>query len=63
MQIQLPQEDLSFFQNLLDFFITKYLQQEVNNDLSIYMHEFSSCEFINLTWSKGDDITTHKFDN
>ena len=63
MQIQLPQDDLSFLQNLLNFFITKYLQQEVNNDLSIYMDEFSSSEFINLTWSKGDDITTHKFDN
>ena len=30
VQIQLPQEHLSFLQNLLNFFITKYLKQEVN---------------------------------
>ena len=32
VQIQLPQEHLSFLQNLPNFFITKYLKQEVNND-------------------------------
>ena len=32
---QLPQEHLSFLQNLLNFIITKYLKQEVDDDLSI----------------------------
>ena len=31
---QLPREHLSFLQNLLNFFITKYLKQ-VDDDLSI----------------------------
>ena len=43
VQIQLPQEHLSLLQNLLIFFITKYLKEEVNNDLSVYVDEFSSC--------------------
>ena len=30
---QLPQEHLPFLQNLLDFIITKYLKQEVDDDL------------------------------
>ena len=32
---QLPQEHLSFLHNLLSFIITKYLKQEVNDELSI----------------------------
>ena len=38
---QLPQEHLPFLQNLLNFIITKYLKQEVNDDLSICMDERS----------------------
>ena len=30
-------------QNLLNFIITKYLKQEVDDDLSIYMDERSPC--------------------
>ena len=40
---QLPQEHLSFLQNLLNFIITKYLKQEVNDDLSICMNVRSPC--------------------
>ena len=36
---QLPQEQLSFLQNLLNFIIRKYLKQEVNDDLGICMDE------------------------
>ena len=32
---QLPRQHLSFLQNLLNFIITKYLKQEVNDDLSV----------------------------
>ena len=35
---QLPQEHLSFLQNLLDV-ITNYLKQEVNDDLSVCVNE------------------------
>ena len=38
---QLPQEHLSFLQNLLNFIITKYLKQEVDDDLSIHVDEHS----------------------
>ena len=38
---QLPQEHLPFLQDLLNFIITKYLKQEVNDDLSICMDERS----------------------
>ena len=41
---QLPQEHLSFLQNLLNFIITKYLKQEVEDDLSIYVNERGSCD-------------------
>ena len=34
----LPQEHLSFLQNLLSFIITKYLKHEVDNDLSICVY-------------------------
>ena len=40
---QLPQEHLSFLQNLLNFIITKYLKQEVNDDLSVCVDERSPC--------------------
>ena len=42
---QLPQEHLSFLQNLLNFIITKYLKQEVDNDLSVWVDERSLCAF------------------
>ena len=38
--VQLPREHLSFLQS---FVITKYLKQEVDDDLSIYMDEHSLC--------------------
>ena len=37
----LPQEHLSFLQNLLNFIITKYLKQEVDDDLSVCVDERS----------------------
>ena len=40
---QLPQEHLSFFQNLLTFIITKYLKQEVIDDLSVCVDERNHC--------------------
>ena len=40
---QLPQEHLSFLQNLLNFIITKYLKQEVDDDPSICVDERSPC--------------------
>ena len=42
--IQLPQDHLSFLQNLLNFIIRKYLNQEVDDDLSICMNEGSPCD-------------------
>ena len=39
---QLPREHLSFLQNLLNFIITEYCKQEVD-DLSISMDERSPC--------------------
>ena len=39
--ILLPQEHLSFLENLLNFIIRKYLKQEVDDDLSICMNEVS----------------------
>ena len=38
---QLQREHLSFLQNLLNFIIAKYLKQEVDDDISIYVDEFS----------------------
>ena len=38
---QQPQVYLSFLQNLLDFITTKYLKQEVDDDLSICVDERS----------------------
>ena len=40
---QLPQEHLSFLQNLLNFIITKYLKQEVEDNLSICVDKRSPC--------------------
>ena len=40
---QLPQEHLSFLQNFLNFVFTKYLKQEVNDDLSLGVVERSPC--------------------
>ena len=40
---QLSQEHLSFLQNLLNFIITKYLKQEVDDDLSVCVDEHSPC--------------------
>ena len=42
---QLPQERLSFLQNLLNFIITKYLKQEVEDDLSICVDKRSPCNW------------------
>ena len=56
VQMQQPQEHLSFLQNLLNFFITKYLRQEVNNDLSVYVDEFSSC--VDLSVSHDQKVMT-----
>ena len=39
-EVQLPQEHLSFLQNVI---ITKYLKQEVDDDLSVCLDERSSC--------------------
>ena len=39
----LPQEHLSFLQNLLNFIIAKYLKQEVDGDLSACVDERSPC--------------------
>ena len=43
---QLPREHLSYLQNLMNFFITKYLKQ-VDDDLSIWVGKRSSCGLYN----------------
>ena len=40
---QLPQEHLQFLQNLMNFIITKYLKQEVHDNLNICMDECCPC--------------------
>ena len=40
---QLPREHLSFLQNLLNFIITKYLKQDIDDSLSICVDEHSPC--------------------
>ena len=40
---QLPQEHLSFLQNLLNFIITKYLKKEFDDHLSVGMDERNAC--------------------
>ena len=59
---QLPWEHFLF---LKKFIITKYLKQEVDDHLSTCMDERSPCGLsitrdinINVTWSKGNDVTT-----
>ena len=57
----LPLEHLFFLQNLLNFIITKYLKQEVDDDLSICVDERSPCGLCitrDVTLSKGNDVTT-----
>ena len=44
---QLPQEHLSFLQILLNFTITKYLIQEVNDDPRVYVDGRSPCDLYN----------------
>ena len=41
--VQQPREYSCFLQNLLNFIITKYLKQEVNDDLSVCVDESSPC--------------------
>ena len=40
---QLPQEHLSFLQNLLNFIITKYLKKEFDDDLTVRVDERNPC--------------------
>ena len=40
---QLPQEHLSFLQNLLNFIITKYLKKEFDDDLNVGVDERNPC--------------------
>ena len=40
---QLPREHLSFLQNLLNFIITKYLKQEVDDNLCVNMDDGNPC--------------------
>ena len=40
---QLPQEHLSFLQKMLNFIITKYLKQEVDDNLSICVDKHNPC--------------------
>ena len=40
---QLPREHFSFLQNLLNFIITKYLKQDIDDDLSVCEDERSLC--------------------
>ena len=40
---QLAQEYLYFLQRLLNFVITKYIKQKVDDNLTIYMDEHSPC--------------------
>ena len=44
---QLLHEHLSFLQNLLKFFMTKYLKQEVGDNLSAGVDKHSSCDLYN----------------
>ena len=40
---QLPQQYLSFLQNLLNFIITKYLKEEVDDELNVCLDKHSPC--------------------
>ena len=48
---QLPRDHLSFLKNLLNFIITKYLKQEVDDDLSGCVDERSPCD-LSMTGDK-----------
>ena len=59
-EVQLPQEHLSFLQN---FIITKYLKQEVDDDLSVCVDERSTCglfnwRYIDLSMSRDQKVMT-----
>ena len=59
-EVQLPREHLSFLQN---FIITKYLKQEVDDDLSVCMDERSPCGLsitgdIDLSLSRDQKVMT-----
>ena len=54
---QLPLEHLSFLQNPLNYFITKYLKHEVDDDLSIWVDKCSSCGLDN--WRYKDLSMSH----
>ena len=49
---QLPQEHLPFLQNFLNFIFTKYLKQEVDDNLSLCVVEHRPCGLSN--WSYKD---------
>ena len=53
---QLPQKHLSFLQNLLNFIITNYLKQKVNDNLTVCMDEHSPCG-LSIT----EDIKIYQF--
>ena len=53
---QLPQVHLCFFQTLLNFIITKYFKQEVDDNLSICMDEHSLCDL-----SVAEDIKIYQW--
>ena len=62
-EVQLPREHLSFLQN---FIITKYLKQEVDDNLSVCVDECSLCD-LSITGDikiyqchmiKGNEVTT-----
>ena len=40
---QLPQEHLPFLQNFLNFIITKYLKQDVDDDLNLCVVKRNPC--------------------
>ena len=40
---QLQRQHLPLLQNLRNFIITKYMKQEVDDDLSVYVNERSPC--------------------
>ena len=60
---QLPQEHLSFLENLLNFIITKYLMEEVDYDLRFCVDERSPCGLSvtgdkDLSVSRNQKVTT-----
>ena len=60
---QLPPQNLPFLQNLLNFIITKYLKQEVDDDLSLCVVECCPCGLFNwrykdLSMSRDEKVMT-----